>query len=144
MQQIEIDMVGAQPSQALLDAAHHVLAAVAGLGDVGAGGWRVFGGDDEMVAVRGDELADQPLAGAFGIDMRGVDEIAAGLGEGVEHRPALAIVTAPAPVGAEGHRTQAKLGNAQTETPEKQETQEKTPRPRTNQTKKNRRSHYGD
>ena len=73
----------------------------------------ILGGDDEMFPVAADEFADKFFAGAVGVTVGGVNEIAARRGEGVEHGPGFVPVGAPTPVLAEGHRAQTQFGNAQ-------------------------------
>ena len=89
---------------------HHVFAVVAGgVGVAGARLERVFGGDHEMLAVGGDEFADKAFAGAVGVAIGRVDEVAAGRGIGIEHLLADFFRRAPAPVFAESHRSQGQF-----------------------------------
>jgi hypothetical protein len=60
-----------------------------------------------------EELAEEGLAAAVRIDIRRVDEVAAGLEEGVEDGAALVLGRAPALVLAERHRAEAKLRDPQ-------------------------------
>ena len=110
----QVQVVGAEPLQAGLDRPDQVLAVVAaGVGVVGPGAQAVLGGQHEVVAVGGHQLPDDPLAGPVGVVVGGVDEVAAGLGVGVEHLEALVAAGPPAPVGAEGHGPEGQLGHAQ-------------------------------
>ena len=103
----KIDVVGAQPLQAGFERLHHVLAAVpAGARIIPPVEKRVLGRHDKTFPVRRDELADEPLAGAFGVAVGGVDEIAARGDIGVEDAPALLFRRAPAPLRPEGHGAQ--------------------------------------
>ncbi|MDQ0408564.1 hypothetical protein J2S50_007113 [Streptomyces sp. DSM 40167] len=94
----QVDVVGVQAFQAGLRRGDHVLAAVAGLGDVrlpgGAEG--ELGGQDEVVAVGGDQLSGQFLRLLELVAVRAGGEGVAGLGESVED-PACLVRSAPAP-----------------------------------------------
>src|SRR5262245_46422968 len=73
----------------------------------------VLGGDDEAIAIGGDELADIALAGAVGVIIGGVDEVAAGLDKRLKYLAALILRRAPTPVLAEGHRAEAHFRDTQ-------------------------------
>jgi hypothetical protein len=60
----------------------------------------------------GHELAEQRFAGAVGVDVGGVNEVAARFQKGVVDFAALLFRRAPAPILAEGHRSQAQFRNA--------------------------------
>ncbi len=120
MQQVKIDVVGAEALERALHRAQHVLALVAAAVRIGpaAGGGIVeseLGGDDHAVARGGlaDELAEHALAVAAGVAVGGVEEIAAGFEVAVENRPRLFFFRTPAPVSAEGHGAQGQAGYAQ-------------------------------
>ena len=60
------------------------------------------------------ELAQERFAGTVGVDVRGVDEIAASLAEGVVDLAGFVLGGTPAPVLAEGHGAKGSFGNSQT------------------------------
>ena len=114
---VEVDVVGLQPAQRLLAAGRERLAA-------GAAAVRIareevareLGGDDDAVAparVAADVVADDLLGVAVGVDVGGVDEVAAALEEAVEDGLGVLDAGAPAPVLAEGHRAEAERADAQ-------------------------------
>ena len=67
----------------------------------------------------GDELADELFTRAVGVNVGRVDEVAARLAVGVVDFARLVLGRAPAPVFAEGHRAEAKVGNTQAAAAEK-------------------------
>ena len=79
----------------------------------GAGAEAVLGGDDEVVAVGGEEVAEHPFRVAVAVHVGGVDEGAAGLGEAVEDDASLGLLGATAPGGAEVPGAEGVLGDAQ-------------------------------
>src|SRR5262245_34111275 len=85
----------------------------AGVGVAHALAESVLGGDDEAIALGGDELADIALAGAVGVVVGGVDEVAAGLDERLKYLAALVLRRAPTPILAEGHRAEAHFRDTQ-------------------------------
>jgi hypothetical protein len=107
-----VDVVGAQALQARVERVHEALAVVAGAVGIG---WvareRVLRGQHPAVAFGRDDFADVALRGAARVVVGGVDEVAARLGEGVDDAPALLPGPAPAPLLAEGHGSQAQLGD---------------------------------
>src|SRR5712691_1628069 len=94
-------MVGLQSMQARLDRGDYLLAVVAGtvritrVGLVGE-----LGGEHEPVAASFEQLAEDGFRGSVGVDVGGVDDVAAGVGEQVEHLRADIRGCAPAPVFA--------------------------------------------
>jgi hypothetical protein len=68
-------------------------------------------GDDVPVAPTLEELADDLLAGAAAVVAGGVDHIAARVGVGIDHAPALVDGSADTTLLAEGHRTEEGLGD---------------------------------
>ena len=74
----------------------------------------IFGGDDEAFAVARDEPPDDALALAPHVHVRGVDEIAARLSIGLEHRARLVFRPRPFDPRAEGHRSKRDLRNPKT------------------------------
>src|SRR6185437_5715405 len=100
----------------MLDAAHHVLPVVAA--GVGVGSiifQRIFGSDDEIIAVAGaDEFADDLFAGAELIDVGGVEEITAGIGEGVHDVETGGSVRTPSGFSTEAHGAKTKFGDFET------------------------------
>src|SRR5512134_3611295 len=83
------------------------------VGVAGAHVERELGGDDEPVAVTGDELAGPPLAGPVVVLVRGVEEIAPCPGVGVEDATGLDFVLAPSRLGAEGQGAEGEFRDAQ-------------------------------
>ena len=59
------------------------------------------------------EFTEQRFAGPVGVDIGGVDEIAAGFAIGVVHFSRLVFCRAPSPIFAKGHRAEGNLRNAQ-------------------------------
>src|SRR5829696_2014890 len=108
----DVEVVGAQPAKAGLDRLAQVLARIAGrVGVTRPHGERVLRSDDPLIAVRG-EIAPEDLLGlALVVFVRGVDEVAALLREGVENPVALLLVGPEAPDVAEAHRAEADLGD---------------------------------
>ena len=108
-----------QPSQAGLEGGDHGLAAVAG--DQDAGLWRralrELGGENEVVAPALQELPEQLLGLAELIGVGRVDEVAAGLGIGIEDAARLVGVGAVPPSRAEHPGSQHELGYAQAGVP---------------------------
>ncbi|GAA3103085.1 hypothetical protein JOF29_003459 [Kribbella aluminosa] len=82
MQREQVDVVGAEPAQRVVEGADQVLAAVAarvrvaGVDAVGR-----LGGEHHPLldAGLGDQPADDPFALARGVEVGGVDEVAAGI-----------------------------------------------------------------
>ena len=58
------------------------------------------------------ELAEETFTCAVGVDVGGVDEVAAGFEEGVVDLAALLFCRTPAPILTEGHRPQAQFGDS--------------------------------
>ncbi len=112
MDLIEVDIVGPEPLQAGVDLGENMLAAEPEAvrpscrGIVGAEAH--LGRDHQVVAALAREpAAEDLLRSAEAVDIGGVDEIAAGLDETVEHFPAERLVG----LAAEGHGAQAKLAD---------------------------------
>ena len=116
VQQIQVDVIGLEATQRTFQRAHDVLAAVAArvriarFGVVGE-----LGGQHHAVAHPdvGDESAQQAFALAAGVEVGGVDEIAADGKVAIEHRARNALVGTPAPILAEGHGAEGKAADAQ-------------------------------
>jgi hypothetical protein len=83
------------------------------VGIVAGSGVGVLGRQHDPVAVPRHELAQQLFAGTVGVDVGGVDEVAARLQEGVVDVAAFVVRRAPAPILAESHRPQAQLRDSQ-------------------------------
>ena len=120
MQPVEIDVIRPQSFQAGLDRLHHVLALVATRVGVSArltaeadNGICIFGRKHDLLAMPGDELAHELLAGAIGINVRRVDEIAARFAKGIVNLARFILRTTPAPILAKGHRAETEIGDAQ-------------------------------
>ena len=114
---VEVDVVGAEAAEAVVDLGHDGLARQAH--GVAALAHRApeLGGDDDLVAVGhvGQGPPDDLLAGAVGVDVGGVEEVDAGV-EGLgDEGPAGLLVEAPlvgAAVGdAVAHAAEADLGD---------------------------------
>src|SRR5260370_390890 len=84
-----------------------------------SGGVGVLGSQHHLFPMTGDELADELFAGAVGGNVGRVDEVAGRLAVGVVDFACLVLGRAPAPVFAESHRAEAKVGNAQAAAAEK-------------------------
>src|SRR3979411_822953 len=103
-------MVGLQSTQALLDRGDYLLAVFActvritRVGLVGE-----LGGEHEPVAAPFEQLAEDGFRRPVGVDVGGVDDIAASVGEQVQHPRADIWGRPPAPVVTEGHGAQRHL-----------------------------------
>jgi hypothetical protein len=112
---IEVDIVSLKPLQAGLHGLHHVLAVVArGVGVLADGGVGIFGGQHHAFTVALDELAQKQLAGAVGVNIGGVKEVAARVTEGVIHLLRFVLGCSPPPFVAEGHGAQGEIRDPQT------------------------------
>ena len=114
---VEVDPVGAQSPQRVLDRADDPAARVALL--VGVLAHRVveLGGEDDVVAAAaGERLADDLLGLAVPVDVGGVDEVDAGVERRVDD-PDRVVVVGVAP-GAEHHRAEAELADRDACVPE--------------------------
>ena len=105
---VEVDPVGLEPLQAALDRPDHALAVVAG---------RELRGDDEVVAIGGEEVPEQRLGLAQLIALGGVDQRPARLGEALEHAPRVGRLGAGAPARPEVARPECVLGDPETGQP---------------------------
>ncbi len=95
---VEVDVVGAEPAQAVVDLGHDRLAGQPHTVRPASGPSIDLAGQDDFVttAVFAEDLADDPLAAPGGVDVRGVHEVHPGL-QGVQHhRPGLVEVQGPA------------------------------------------------
>src|ERR1700674_5682303 len=103
-------MVGLQSTQARLDRGDYLLAVVARtvritrVGLVGE-----LGGEHEPVAASFEQLAEDGFRCPVGVDVGGVDDVAASVSEQVQHPRAGLWGRPPAPVLAEGHGAQRHL-----------------------------------
>ncbi len=110
----QIDVLGAEATEALLQRPHEALPVItARIGVSPVDGERVLRRDHPALALLLGELAHERLARAVGVVVRGVDEIAACVVVAVKDPPALVRIGPPAPVGAEGHRAESQLADAQ-------------------------------
>ena len=103
MRPIKIDVIGLQAFQTPFDRANHVFAAVAGARDT-VGGSRtqgIFRGKNKIIAIRGDEVADQFLGLAKLITVRRVDKVAVGLDVSIKNLFRFAALGAITPAGGE-------------------------------------------
>ena len=109
----EVDVVGLQASQRVMHRVHHGLgAAAAAIRVHGPEVAAELGGDDHAIALPGagpgtEVVPEDPLAVSLGVDVGGVDEVAAHLQVTRDHRIARGHVGAESPFMAEGHRTEA-------------------------------------
>ncbi len=114
--EIEIDVVGSESAQRAFERAQNVLAAIAsGIRVVGLGAEAEFGGDHDLVPqiALANELTDPGFADPVGVEVSGIDEIAATVDVPIEDLPGRVLVGSPTPVGAEGHRAQGEAADAQ-------------------------------
>ncbi|MNH04959.1 hypothetical protein D3C79_642690 [compost metagenome] len=74
---------------------------------------RVFGGDDEVIAIGGDKFPHQLLRLAKLIGISRVNEIAAGIDVTIEDLPGLFFFRTVTPAGAKIAGAQSQFGNAQ-------------------------------
>lgn len=121
MEPEEVDVVGLESSEGVLDGVHEALAV--GAAAVGIAGPHVaepLGGDDESVAgARGaalvlDEVVAEDLLGvSLVVDVGGVDEVAAGVEVAVDELEGLLLLDADAPFGPEGHGAEAEWADAE-------------------------------
>src|SRR3546814_5278273 len=108
MQVEKVDVIGAQALQAGLNRAHHALAMIPTAVRVRrVEVQRVFAGDDEAIPPPLCKFADEFFRLALRVEVRRVDEVAAGADIGVEY--ALCGFAVHAPIGlGKGHRAQAR------------------------------------
>ena len=94
---VEIDVVHAEPAQAVVDLGHDRLARQAGAVRAGAHPAIDLGGDDDLVAAGEvlDRAAEDLLAVAERIAVRGVEEIDAGFERLLDERAAFFLAQAP-------------------------------------------------
>ena len=105
---VEVDPVGVQPPQRVLDAADDPAPGSAPLAGVVAHREADLRRQDDVVALAAGEcLADDLLGLAGGVDVGGVDEVDPGVERGVDD-PDRFVVVGLAP-GAEHHRAEAQL-----------------------------------
>lgn len=111
----QIDTIGFQAFQAGLHRRNHVFTAVAGMRNtcLRRCTQRVFGGDDEAIAIGGDKFPHHLLRLAKLIGISRVNEIAAGINVTIEYLPGLFFFRAVTPAGAKGAGAQSQFGNAQ-------------------------------
>jgi hypothetical protein len=107
---IQVDAVGLQSTQARLDRGDYFLAVVAGTVRITRIGLvRELGGEHEPVAAPFEQLADDGFRRPIRVYVGGVDDIAASVGEQVQHPCADSGGCPPAPVFTEGHGAQRHL-----------------------------------
>src|ERR671910_705928 len=114
---VEVDPVGVEPAQRVLDRAHDPAAGVAAPVGILAHGVVELRGEDYVVApAAGERLADDLLGLARPVDVGGVDEVDARVERTVDDPDGLVVVgVAP---GAEHHRAEAELADRNTGTSE--------------------------
>ena len=114
---VEVDPVGAEPAQAVLDLADDPTAAVAPLVGVVAEAAVELGGQHDVVApAAGEGLADDGLRLARGVDVGGVDEVDARVQRVVDDPDAVVVVGVAA--GAEHHGAEGQRADLHAGTPE--------------------------
>ncbi len=110
----QVDPVGGKLAQAGFDRANQVQAMIAaGIDVVRIACHGEFGGQHEAFASVLDQLAEDAFGAAVGVVHRGVDEVAAAVGIGVEDALGFDCICAPAPGFAEGHGAQRQWRDAQ-------------------------------
>ena len=102
---VEVDVVGVEPAQAVLDLPHDPAAGRPAVVRVLAHRRHELGGQHDLVAPALERLADDLLRLAAGVHVGGVDEVDAAVERGVDDLDAV-VVVAVAP-GAEHHRPEA-------------------------------------
>ena len=106
---VEVDPVGVQAAQRVLDRPDDPAPGAALPVGVLAHGAVELGGQDDVVAAALEGLADDLLGLALGVDVGGVDEVDAGVQRGVDDADGVVVVgVAP---GAEHHRAEAHLAD---------------------------------
>ena len=106
---VEVDPVGAQPAQRVLDRAHDPAAGVAAAVRVLAHRVVELGGEHDVVAAAREGLADDLLGLPGAVDVGGVDEVDAGVERRVDDPDRLVVVrVAPRP---EHHGAEAELAD---------------------------------
>ena len=100
---VKIDAIRLQPFETSFDGAHHVLAAVAGARDAigGRRSQRILGGENKIIAIRGDEVADYFFGLTELIAVCRIDEVAAGFDVAVKNFFCFASLGAVTPARAE-------------------------------------------
>ena len=76
---VDVDVIGAEATEAGFNGFEQVEAGGANVVDVGADSERGFGGDEELVAAALDGLAGDFFGEAVGIDVGGVEHVEAGV-----------------------------------------------------------------
>src|SRR5208337_867673 len=95
---VKVNVIRAEPLERTVQRLRHVLAMVAARVEIAAPLVEgKLGGDDKLVAVAANELADKFFTRAGSIAISGVQKIAAGIDVSVEDGLGLALVRAPAP-----------------------------------------------
>src|SRR5262249_44921932 len=90
VQPVKVDVIGLQPPETGVHREHHALAVVAcGVGIVAGSGIGVLGRQHDPVAMAGHELAEQRCAGAVGVNVGSINEVAARFPKGVVDLAAL-------------------------------------------------------
>src|SRR6185437_5367362 len=76
---VDIDPVGAESLQALIDGPQDVPAREAGAGERGARAKSNLGGDDHLIAMRPERRTEQALGFAAGVAIGGIEKVDSGL-----------------------------------------------------------------
>src|SRR3954451_478831 len=113
---VEVDPVGLEPAQAVLDLTDDPAPGVAETVHVVAHPAVELGGEDDVVATALERLADDRLGLAVGVDVGGVDEVDAGVEGAADDPDAVGVVgvaVAAEHHGAEGQRADLEAGPAE-------------------------------
>ena len=102
---VQVDVVGVQAAQRVLDLADDPPAGAAPLVRVGPHRHEELRGQHDVVAAPGEGLADDPFRLALGVDVGGVDEVDAGIQGAVDDADGVGLVLVSP--RAEHHRPQA-------------------------------------
>ncbi len=117
VQPIEVDVVGLQAAEGILACGDYRFApGAAGVGIAWIKVAAELRRDDQTVplgSVAADMIADDLLRMAFGVAVRGIDEVAAELDEAIENLLGFFHAGTPAVVLAEGHCAEAQRAHAQ-------------------------------
>jgi len=118
MDDIEVDPVGTEPTQAVLAALDDVSAAQAHVVDLGAHASPHFGGKHHLVSFALERFPQDLLRLAIGIDVGGIEEIDPGIEGHVDQTLRSRLIEAadlfPIPLSAKAHRPQAQFRDEQT------------------------------
>src|SRR3546814_992289 len=96
MQEQQVDIVSPKPLEAILNSAHHILAAIAsGIGVARLDSEGIFGRKHKLIALFPRKLACKLLGSALGIIAGCIHEVAAAIPIGIEDRARFTLFSAP-------------------------------------------------